>query len=163
MSNESRVSARAALARMQAVTDSPDATIPEQPPTVPDPIPQPALRIEPAPSPKTASPVFEQSVRYTVEMPKSLHRRLKLAGCRPEFLIARTGLFQLVLGKDDIGIGLQIISGALELSCFFPKLFHFGRNRRGHCGHIRLNACIERRHCSFGGFETSLRSDPGTA
>jgi hypothetical protein len=77
MSNESRVSARAALARMQAVTDSPPATIPEQRATAPDPIPQPALRIEPEPPPKTAPPVFEQSVRYTVEMPKSLHRRLK--------------------------------------------------------------------------------------
>ncbi|MBJ7607144.1 MAG: hypothetical protein JF885_12750 [Candidatus Dormibacteraeota bacterium] len=77
MSNESRVSARAALARIQAVTDSPPATVTEAPASAPDAPPQPALRIEPEPPPKTAPPVFEQSVRYTVEMPKSLHRRLK--------------------------------------------------------------------------------------
>lgn len=93
MSSGSKVSARSALARLQAVTDPPAATaavvVPPPPPIAepaavsepaaagPDSAPQPALRIQPPPSPQAIPATFEQSVRYTVEMPKSLHRRLK--------------------------------------------------------------------------------------
>lgn len=73
----SRVSARAALARIQAVTGSPPAPIPEPSTAASDAPAQPALRIEPKPQPEAAPAAFEQSVRYTVEMPESLCRRHK--------------------------------------------------------------------------------------
>lgn len=109
MSNESRVSARAALARIQAVTDSPPATIPEPPAAATDPTPQPALRIEPEHPPKTAPPAFEQSVRYTVEMPKSLHRRLKgfvLDNDTTSYAVTNA-LVRLMLDDDELANRLR--------------------------------------------------------
>ncbi|MDQ6898979.1 MAG: hypothetical protein M3256_25965 [Actinomycetota bacterium] len=111
MSNESKVSARSALARLEAITAAPPSAPPiaepaviSEPAAAPDSPPQPTLRIQPEPSPQATPAAFEQSVRYTVEMPKSLHRRLKgfVLDNETTSYAVTNALVRLLLEDDDL-------------------------------------------------------------